>query len=116
MDQVGDDDVLHDLARPDDGSERARLRKASVFDRDPGHRGTRDPGFRSIDMMRRELGDEAEFAPIMWFDDVGAVKAFVGEDHEIAHVPAAARAVLSRFDDRAVHYDLFDRREQAERS
>jgi len=41
------------------------------------------------------------------------VKAFVGEDHEIAHVPAAARAILSRFDGRAVHYDVFDRREQA---
>jgi len=82
----------------------------------PGIEARAIPGFRSIDMMRRELGDEVEFATIMWFDDVGAVKAFVGEDHEIAHVPAAARAVLSRFDDRAVHYDLFDRREQAERS
>ena len=82
----------------------------------PGIEARAIPGFRSIDMMRRELGDEAEFAPIIWFDDVGAVKAFVGEDHEIAHVPAAARAILSRFDDRAVHYDLFDRREQAERS
>ena len=82
----------------------------------PGIETRAIPGFRSIDMMRRELGDEAEFATIMWFDDVGAVKAFVGEDYEIAHVPAAARAILSRFDDRAVHYDLFDRREQAERS
>ena len=82
----------------------------------PGIEARAIPGFRSIDMMRRELGDEVEFATIMWFDDVGAVKAFVGEDHETAHVPAAARAILSRFDDRAVHYDLFDRREQAERS
>lgn len=63
-------------------------------------------------MMRREHGDETEFATIMWFDDVAAIKAFVGEDHEIAHVPAAAREVLSRFDDRAVHYDVFDRRDQ----
>lgn len=69
-------------------------------------------GFRSIDMMRREHGDEIEFATIMWFDDLAAVKAFVGEDHEIAHVPAAAREVLSRFDERALHYDVFDRREQ----
>jgi hypothetical protein len=81
----------------------------------PGIEACAIPGFRSIDMMRRELGDEAEFATI-WLDDVGAVKAFVGEDHETAHVPAAARAILSRFDDRAVHYDLFDRREQAEPS
>ena len=61
----------------------------------PGIEARAIPGFHSIDMMRREL---------------------VGEDHEIAPVPAAARAVLSRFDDRAVHYNLYDRHEQAKRS
>ena len=78
----------------------------------PGIEARAIAGFRSIDMMRRDLGDEVEFATIMWFDDLEAVKAFVGEDHEVAHVPPAARAVLSRFDERAVHYDVFDRREQ----
>ena len=52
----------------------------------------------------------------MWFDDLAAVKAFVGDDHEIAYVPAAARAVLSRFDERAVYNDVFNCREQAGRS
>lgn len=72
--------------------------------------------FRSIGMMRRELGDEAEFTRIMLFDSAGTDQAFMGEDHEIAHVPAAALGVLSRFNDRAVHHDLLDRREQAEQS
>ena len=78
----------------------------------PGIEGRNIAGFRHIDMMRRELEDEVEFATIMWFDDLDAVKAFVGADHEVAHVPAVARAVLSRFDERAVHYDVFKRREQ----
>ncbi len=78
----------------------------------PGIEARSIAGFRHIDMMRRELGEEIEFATIMWFDDLDAIKAFVGEDHEVAHVPAAARAVLSRFDERAAHYDVFDRREQ----
>ena len=82
----------------------------------PGIEARAITGFRSIDMIRRDIGDEAEFATIMWFDDLAAVKAFVGEDHEIAHVPAAARAVLSRFDERAVHYDVFDRLQQVGRS
>ena len=69
-------------------------------------------GFRGIDMMRRDARGEVEFATIMWFDDMAAVRAFAGVDHEVAHVPAAARAVLSRFDERAVHYDVFDRRGQ----
>jgi hypothetical protein len=49
---------------------------------------------------------------ITWFDDFASIQAFVGNDHEVAHVPAAARAVLSRFDERARHYHVFGRREQ----
>jgi hypothetical protein len=86
------------------------LLRSSVI---PGIEARRITGFRSIDMMRRECGAEVEFATVMWFDHLAAVKAFVGKDHEIAHVPTAARAVLSRFDERAVHYDVTDRREQS---
>jgi len=63
-------------------------------------------------MMRRELDREVEFATIMWFDSLDAVREFVGEDHEAAHVPDAARAVLSRFDERVAHFEVFARREQ----
>ena len=48
----------------------------------------------------------------MWFDSLDAIKAFMGHDYEISHVPAAARAVLSRFDERAAHFEVLDRREQ----
>lgn len=78
----------------------------------PGIERRNIAGFRHIDMMRRDLEEEVEFATIMWFDDLDAVKAFVGGDHEVAHVPAAARAVLSRFDERVAHYEVFGRREQ----
>jgi heme-degrading monooxygenase HmoA len=78
----------------------------------PAIEARRIAGFRHIDMMRRDRADEVEFATIMWFDDLDAVRAFVGADHEAAHVPAAARAVLSRFDERAAHYDVFERRGQ----
>jgi heme-degrading monooxygenase HmoA len=50
----------------------------------------RIPGFLSIDLMRRPTQDGVEFATIMWFDDIGAVKAFVGEDYDVAHVPERA--------------------------
>ncbi len=78
----------------------------------PGIEARRIAGFRHIDMMRRDLGQEVEFATIMWFDDIAAVRTFVGEDHEVAHVPAAARAVLSHWDERVAHYEVFERREQ----
>jgi heme-degrading monooxygenase HmoA len=72
----------------------------------------RIPGFLSIDLMRRTVEDGVEFATLMWFDDLQAVKAFVGDDYEIAHVPDRARQVLSRFDERSAHFEVIDRRGQ----
>ncbi len=43
---------------------------------------------------------------VLWFTSLEAVKAFAGEDHEAAYVPARARAVLARFDDRSRHYEV----------
>jgi hypothetical protein len=48
----------------------------------------------------------------MWLADLDAVRAFVGDDYEVAHVPERARAVLSRFEERSSHYEVIDRREQ----
>jgi heme-degrading monooxygenase HmoA len=70
------------------------------------------PGFRHIDLMKRDLSDEIEFQTLMWFDSLDAIKAFIGEDYSVSHVPAAAQAVLARFDDRAAHFEVLDRREQ----
>jgi hypothetical protein len=78
----------------------------------PGIEARRMPGFRHIDTVKRDLGEEVEFMTLMWFDSVEAITAFVGEDCTVSHVPAAARAVLSRFDERAAHFDVLDRREQ----
>ncbi|WP_309661427.1 hypothetical protein [Sphingomonas sp.] len=78
----------------------------------PGIEARHIPGFRHIDLMRREDGDAIEFLTCMWFDNLGAIKAFVGEDYEVAHVPEAARAVLARFDERVAHFEVLDRREQ----
>ena len=48
----------------------------------------------------------------MWFDSLDAIKAFMGEDYAVSHVPDRARAVLKRFDERAAHYEVIDRRAQ----
>lgn len=70
-------------------------------------------GFRRVEMMRRDLPDgEVEFATIMWFESLDAVRRFAGEDYERAHVPPAARAVLKRFDERSAHYSVFGGRDQ----
>ena len=78
----------------------------------PGIEARRIPGFRHIDLMRRDFGDEVEFQTLMWFDNLDAIKAFMGEDYTVSHVPLEARVVLNSFDDRAAHYEVIDRREQ----
>lgn len=45
-----------------------------------------------------------EFATILWFDDLAAIRALVGDDYAVSHVPTAARAVS--FGARAAHCAL----------
>lgn len=71
-----------------------------------GIRGRHIAGFHGIELLRRTLVNEVEFVTLMWFDSLDAVRTFAGEDHEVAVVPPAARAVLSRFDPRSAHYEV----------
>lgn len=72
-------------------------------------------GFEGIDLLRHDASDEAEFVTIMWFQSVAAIRAFAGDDYEIAVVPSSARALLKRFDERSVHFDVCERRGGPER-
>ena len=78
----------------------------------PGIEAMGIAGFRHIDLLRRSKEREVEFVTIMWFDDLDTVRRFVGGDYERSHVPSEARAVLARFDERAAHYEVLDRRPQ----
>ena len=78
----------------------------------PGIEARRIPGFRAIDLIRRERDQDVEFMTLMWFDTLDAVKDFMGKDYEAAHVPAQAQAVLADFDRRSAHYVVLDRRVQ----
>jgi len=73
----------------------------------PMIKGYNIPGFRKIESMRREVSDEVEFSTIMWFESLDDIRRFAGDDYETAHVPEIARAVLKRWDARAVHYTEF---------
>ena len=66
------------------------------------------PGYLGAYLMRRDTGEgEVEFATIMHFDDLEAVKAFAGgDDYETAYVPPRAQEVLKRFDARSAHFEV----------
>jgi heme-degrading monooxygenase HmoA len=63
-------------------------------------------GFKSIQLLRRNINNETEFITIMEFDSIQAVKEFAGEDYEQAVVPENARKVLKRFDATSQHYEV----------
>ena len=63
-------------------------------------------GYRGSHLMRREAGDEVEFVTILFFDSLDDIKALTGPDYETAVVPAERKQHLSRYDAKAVHYDV----------
>ncbi len=95
--------VWHGWTTPDNALAYEALLETEVF---PGILARQIEGFLRIELFRRDLGAEIEFMTIMWFTSLEAVKAFAGEDHEAAYVPARARALLSRFDQRSQHYEV----------
>lgn len=71
----------------------------------PGIRKRGIAGYNGAYLLRRELDGEVEFATLMLFDSIEAVRAFGGADYEVAYVPPEAREVLARFDERSAHYE-----------
>ena len=63
-------------------------------------------GHRGSYLVRRDVDEGVEFATLTLWESLDAVKAFAGEDYEVAVVPDPARAVLSRWDERSVHYEV----------
>src|SRR3954471_16672528 len=63
------------------------------------------PGNRGAWMLRRDTGDVTEFITYSLWDSVEAVKAFAGEDYEVAvYYPEDERFLVER-DDTVAHYE-----------
>jgi heme-degrading monooxygenase HmoA len=72
-----------------------------------GIENKRVPGYLGIRLLRQPgEGGEVEFVTLMEFHSWAAVRQFAGEDYERAYVPARAREVLARFDERSMHYEV----------
>lgn len=96
--------IWHGWTTPANAEAYEELLKSEIF---PGIEAKRVVGYRGIELLRRRLGeDEVEFVTLMRFDSWRAVKEFAGDEHEKAYVPAAARRLLTRFDERSRHYEL----------
>jgi heme-degrading monooxygenase HmoA len=63
-------------------------------------------GFRGLYLLRRRSLEETEFVVLTLWESMDAVRAFAGEQPELAVVEPEARAALVRFDDRVDHYEV----------
>jgi antibiotic biosynthesis monooxygenase (ABM) superfamily enzyme len=66
----------------------------------------RVPGFRGVELLRRDADNEIAFVTISRFDSLDAVRAFAGDDYERAVIEPEARALLSRADERSEHFEV----------
>jgi heme-degrading monooxygenase HmoA len=63
-------------------------------------------GFGGAHILRRPAPDgEVEFVTVTLFDSLDAVRAFAGEAYETPVIEPEAQRLLSRYEDRAAHYD-----------
>jgi antibiotic biosynthesis monooxygenase (ABM) superfamily enzyme len=95
--------IWHGWTTPGNADRYEALLKEEIF---VGILNRRIRGFKGIQLLRRSIGAEVEFVTIMEFDSFTAVREFAGEDYEACVVPAKARAVLARFDERSQHYEV----------
>ena len=99
--------IWHGWTTPDNADTYERLLHDEVF---PGIEAKNIAGYRSIELLRRDLDDEVEFVTIMTFDSLQNVIDFQGEDYQRCYVPAAAQKVLKRWDQVSDHYDVKEER------
>ena len=61
-------------------------------------------GFQSADVLRRDEPGEAAFMTLTRFESLDDVRAFAGDEYEIPVLEPKARKLLSRWDERALHF------------
>ncbi len=95
--------IWHGWTTYENASAYENLLRTEVF---PSIEDKKVKGYKKISLLKRIHKGEVEFITIMLFDKIESVKEFAGEDYEKSYVPSKARAILSRHDERAHHYEI----------
>lgn len=67
-------------------------------------------GFKGSYLLRRNVGEEVEFVTILLWDSIEGIKALAGPEYETAVIPEERKKYLKRYDAKAAHYDVVERR------
>ena len=93
--------VWHGVTRPEHADAYEREMKPELL---PGLSAV--PGYCGSYLLRRKLGEEVEFVTIVLFDSLDHIRAVAGDEYEQAVVPDVRKKYLSRWDEKATHYEV----------
>lgn len=99
--------VWHGWTTPENADSYQEILNKEVL---PSIEAKKIPGYQKIEVLRLELATEVEFVTIMTFESLQSLIDFQGEDYQKSYVPDAARNVLKRWDQEALHYTLVETR------
>jgi heme-degrading monooxygenase HmoA len=66
------------------------------------------PGFRDVQVLRRTSGGRTTLTLISYWDSLDAIKAFAGDDPEVAHYYPEDEAYLLEREDRVEHHEVVE--------
>lgn len=72
----------------------------------PGCLGT--PGNRGVKVLRRVEGEEAHFLFISFWESLDAIRAFAGDDIEVARYYVEDRKYLLELEPHVTHYEVLE--------
>lgn len=62
-------------------------------------------GFRGGEVLRRRESEEVGFVTLTRFESLDDIRAFAGDDYETPVLEPQALALLSRYEERAFHFE-----------
>jgi antibiotic biosynthesis monooxygenase (ABM) superfamily enzyme len=95
--------IWHGWTTPENADAYRRLLFQEVR---PGIEAKGIRGYRSMELLSRDLGDEVEFMTVITFDSLQDVIDFQGQNYQRAYLPGAAKAILSRWDEVCAHFEV----------
>jgi heme-degrading monooxygenase HmoA len=66
------------------------------------------PGFVRARVLRRDVPDGVEFRVVTTWESLDVIRAFAGDDVDVAVVPEVVRGMMVRFDPRVAHYEIVE--------
>lgn len=93
--------IWHGYTKPEHAEAYEKLLKPELL---PGL--SKVKGFKGSYLLKKVSEAEVEFVTIMLWESIDDIRSVGGPNYEIAIIPENRRELLTRFDERATHYEI----------